>query len=67
MTAAKPTRAQAIAKAGQVFAQMEATAAQMTPRQLAEASWTPTGPHVDQLKAEIRSERGLPARIKQAS
>jgi hypothetical protein len=57
----KPTRELAIAKAGQVVAQMEATAAQMTPRQLAEASWTPTSPYsVDELEQEIRADRGLP-------
>jgi hypothetical protein len=55
------TREQAIAQAGQVVAQMEATAAQMTPRQLAEASWTPTSPYsVDELEQEIRADRGLP-------
>lgn len=67
MSGPMPTEAECIAKAGRVFAQMEATAAQMTPRQLAEASYTPTGPSVDELEAMIRAERGLPARIKQAS
>lgn len=57
----KPTRQQAIAKAGQIFAQMEAAAAQMTPRQLAEAAWSPTSQYsVDELEDRIRHRRGLP-------
>ena len=55
------TKAEAIATAGRIVAQMEAAAAQMTPRQLAEASWTPTSPYtVDELEDEIRRDRGLP-------
>jgi hypothetical protein len=63
-----PTRDEAIAKAGQIVAQMEAVAAQMTPRQLAEASWTPTSPYtVDELEDEIRADRGLSQRVPEAS
>jgi Ser/Thr protein kinase RdoA (MazF antagonist) len=57
----KPTREEAVATAGRVAAQMEAVAAQMTPRQLAEASWSPTSRYtVDELEAEIRADRGFP-------
>jgi hypothetical protein len=55
------TREQAIAEAGQVVAQMRAAQAQMTPRQQAEAAWTPTSPYtVNELEARIRRRRGLP-------
>lgn len=65
---ARPTREEAIAKAGQTVARMIATVAQMTPRQQAEAAWTPTcGVTVDELEQEIRVKRGLPAREQRAS
>lgn len=57
----RPTRHEAIAQAGQIIAQAVAVSEQMTPRQLAEASWTPTSPYtVDQLEDRIRQRRGLP-------
>lgn len=52
--------AQAIREAGEVFAMGEIAAEQMTPRDLAEACFTPTGPPVDELEDRIRAERGLP-------
>lgn len=55
------TREEAIAAAGQVVAQMRAVVAQMTPREQAEAAWTPTcGLTVDELEDRIRRRRGLP-------
>lgn len=55
------SRQEAIDAAGQVLATMRATVAKMTPREQAEAAWTPTcGVSVDELENEIRAERGLP-------
>ncbi|MCW2542823.1 MAG: hypothetical protein JWM40_375 [Frankiales bacterium] len=55
------TRAEAIQAAGRGLAVMRATVATMTPREQAEAAWTPTcGVTVDQLEDEIRVSRGLP-------
>lgn len=51
---------EAIRQAGEVFAMGEIAAAQMTPRELAEAAYTPTGPPVDELEDLIRADRGLP-------
>ena len=51
---------EAIRQAGEVLAMAEIAAAQMTPRELAEACYTPTGPSVDDLEDRIRAERGLP-------
>lgn len=54
------TRAQAIASAGQKLAASHLAVAQMTPREQAEAAWTPTSPYtVDELEDLIRSERGM--------
>lgn len=56
------TRDQAIDRAADAFAQVLATCAQMTPREQAEAAWTPTSAFtVEQLEARIRAERGMPA------
>lgn len=52
--------AKAIVAAGQVLAAGRAAAEQMTPRELAEAAYTPTGPSVDELEDRIRRRRGLP-------
>lgn len=55
------TRAEAIATAGRGLAAMREAVAHMTPREQAEAAWTPTcGVTVDELEDEIRQERGLP-------
>ena len=56
----RPSQA-AIDAAGEVFAVLCDTADRMAPRELAEASWTPTSRFtVDQLEDRIRRERGLP-------
>lgn len=56
----RPTREECIALAGRVLAESWALTAQMTPREQAEAAWTPTtGMSVDELEDEIRVERGL--------
>lgn len=54
------TRAEATKSAGEVLAAGRVAAEQMTPRELAEAAWTPTGPSVDELEDLVRRERGLP-------
>lgn len=54
------TRQQAIARAGKAFAEGLATCAQMTPREQAEAAWTPTSTKtVDELEDLIRLDRGM--------
>ncbi len=50
---------EAIRRAGEVFAMGEIAAEQMTPREQAEAAYTPTGPPVDELEDRIRARRGL--------
>lgn len=54
-----PTREEAIAAAGQVLALVRAELADLTPREQAEAAYTPTGPSVDELEDRIRARRGL--------
>lgn len=52
---------EAIKRAGQTLAAGRRAAAAMTPRQVAEAAWTPTSDFtVDELEDQIRTERGLP-------
>jgi hypothetical protein len=54
------TRAQAIARAGKALAEGLATCADLTPREQAEAAWTPTSPYtVDELEDQIRARRGM--------
>lgn len=54
------TQRQAIARAGKALAEGLATCADMTPREQAEAAWTPTSPYtVDQLEDLIRADRGM--------
>lgn len=60
------TREDAIRQAGEVLAAARVAAAQMTPRELAEAAWTPGGPSVEELEERIRAERGLPPASKSA-
>ncbi len=55
----RPSQA-AIEKAGRTLAYGELAAERMSPRELAEAAYTPTGPAVDDLEDEIRADRGLP-------
>jgi hypothetical protein len=60
MNSAKATREQALDSFGAVIAASDAACAQMTPREQAEAAWTPTSPHtVDELEDLIRADRGL--------
>lgn len=55
------TRAQAVASAGAKLAASDLAQAQMTPREQAEAAWTPTSRFsVDELEDLIRAERGMP-------
>jgi len=56
---ARPSSA-AIARAARTYANGRRAMAQMTPREQAEAAYTPTGPSVDELEDRIRAERGLP-------
>lgn len=52
---------QAIKEAGKVLAASDLAMAQMTPREQAEAAWTPTSRYsVDELEELIRAERGMP-------
>lgn len=61
------TKAEALRAYGEVAAEHELAIAQMTPREQAEAAWTPTGPSVDDLEDEIRADRGLPALDRQTA
>lgn len=59
--AGRRTREQAIERAASAFADLVVTCEQMTPREQAEAAWTPTSPYsVDELEDRIRTKRGLP-------
>lgn len=54
------TREQAIQNAAQAFVDGLLTCQQMTPREQAEAAWTPTSRYtVDELEDLIRDQRGL--------
>lgn len=56
----KPTRQECIDAAGAVLAASDLACAQMTPREQAEAAWTPTSPYtVDELEDRIRARRGM--------
>lgn len=60
-------RDEAIRAAGQTLATAYAAVAQMTPREQAEAAWTPTSPEsVDDLEDLIRAERGITPRSRSA-
>lgn len=55
------TEAECIQRAGEVLAAADLACAQMTPREQAEAAWTPTyAGTVDELEDLIRADRGLP-------
>ncbi len=59
-TTQRPTRDECLAAAGAVVAASDEACAQMTPREQAEAAWTPTSRRtVDELEDLIRSDRGL--------
>ena len=57
---------EAIEAAGAALAASERACAQMTPREQAEAAYTPTGPPVDELEDLIRADRGLEPRARSA-
>lgn len=55
------THDQKIARAASAYAVMLERIEEMTPREQAEAAWSPTSEYtVDQLEELIRAERGLP-------
>lgn len=54
-----PTRDECLDAAADVLVASDAAMAQMTPREQAEAAYTPTGPSVDELEDRIRVRRGL--------
>lgn len=56
-----------IVAARKAFANALATCAEMTPREQAEAAYTPTGPPVDELEDRIRARRGLPPLQRQSA
>jgi hypothetical protein len=61
------SRSAAIASAGAKLATARLACAQMTPREQAEAAWTPTSPYtVDQLEDRIRARRGMEPRARSA-
>jgi hypothetical protein len=54
---------EAIKRAGIAYANALALCEQLTPREQAEAAWTPTSPYtVEQLEDKIREERGMAPR-----
>lgn len=62
------TRAEAIANAGDLLAVQDLALASMTPREQAEAAWTPTSRFsVDELEDLIRVDRGLEPLRRKAS
>lgn len=55
------TREQALDRAATAYAELLATCEQMTPREQAEAAWSPTSRFsVDELEDQIRADRGMP-------
>lgn len=61
MTGPQRTREQAIDRAATAYANVLATCAEMTPREQAEAAWTPgSARSVDDLEDLIRADRGMP-------
>lgn len=63
-----PTEEQAYDAAGRTLALSDAAIAHMTPREQAEAAWTPTSPYsVDELEDQIRADRGMPLLHSKAS
>jgi hypothetical protein len=50
---------QGIERAASALADLRATCTRMTPREQAEAAWTPTGPPVEVLEDRIRARRGM--------
>ena len=61
------TEQECIDAAGAVLAASDAAIARMTPREQAEAAYTPGGPSVDELEERIRARRGMTQANRQAS
>lgn len=62
------TEEECIDGAGRVLAWSDAAMAEMTPREQAEAAWTPgCGLTVEELEAQIRAERGITDDVAKAS
>lgn len=62
------TEEQAYDAAGRTLALSDAAIAQMTPREQAEAAWTPTSRFsVDELEDRIRADRGMAPLHRKAS
>lgn len=56
----RPTQGECIRRAGAVLAASDLAIAQMTPREQAEAAWTPTEPFsIEEKEDLIRERRGL--------
>jgi hypothetical protein len=54
------TRTEAVHAAGDLLADQDVALQSMTPREQADAAWTPTSPYsVDELEDRIRARRGL--------
>lgn len=55
-----PTKDECLAGFGLAMAESDLAIAQMTPREQAEAAWTPTSTHtVEELEDLIRADRGM--------
>lgn len=62
------TKAEALAAYGEIAAEHQIAMEQMTPREQAEAAWSPSSRYsIDQLEDLIREQRGYPALNRQAS
>lgn len=62
------TRAEAIQAAGELAAEQYLARLSMTPREQAEAAWSPTSPYsVDELEDLIREDRDLPPLVRDPS
>lgn len=54
-----PSRDECVSQAGRVLAQARADLAVLSPREQAEAAYTPSGPSVDEIEDRIRLRRGM--------
>lgn len=54
-----PSRQQCVDQAGRVLAQARVDLAVLSPREQAEAAYTPSGPSVDEIEDRIRVRRGM--------
>ena len=68
MSTATTTKAEALAAYGELRAEHQLAVEEMTPREQAEAAWSPTSRFsVDELEDLIRQQRGYPALDRHAS